>query len=168
MTDKREAKLLAEAALFMSTEPLSVSQLSKVTDVKEFGGCVTLMDELYQEFNLRDSSMEIVKLDDGRYRMQVRREFLPHVKSFAATTDLPKSVIRTLSIIAFKQPIKQSDVAKLRGNKAYEHVEQLTKDGFIRKVRKGHTFLLETTRKFDGYFQLPNDSKLDAFDFQKP
>ena len=161
MTDRREAKLLAEASLFMSTEPLSIAQLSNVLGISELGECTASLNELYKEFNTRNSSLEIVKTDDGRYRMQVRQEFLPKVKRFAATTDLPTSVIRTLSVVAFKQPVTQSEIAKLRGNKAYEHIDQLEKQGFIKKTRKGHTYLLETTRKFDGYFQLPFDSKLD-------
>ncbi|MCD4740808.1 SMC-Scp complex subunit ScpB [archaeon] len=165
---RREPKLLAEAALFMSTEPLSVNQIARVIDSTEFGECVDIMDELYKEFNLRDTSMEIVRLDDGRYRMQVRKEFLPKVKKFAASIDLPKGVVRTLSIVAFKQPITQSAVAKIRGNKSYEHIEQLAAEGFIKKVKKGHTYLLETTRKFDAYFQLPTDSDLNSLDFYNP
>jgi segregation and condensation protein B len=152
--EKHDAKMLAEAALFMSTEPLSPTALSSIMGV-EFGEGIETLDTLCKEFNSRNSSLEIIKTDDGRYRMQVRQEFMPSVKHLAATTDLPKSVIRTLSIIAFKQPVRQSDIAKLRGNKAYEHVERLEQDGFIKKVRKGHTFLLETTRKFNDYFQLP-------------
>lgn len=160
MTDKTDSKKLAEAALFMSTEPLSITQLSRVMDSSELGEAMDLMKELHEEFNSRHSSLEIVKTDDGCYRMQVRKEFLPSVKDFAANTDLSKALMRTLSLIAFKQPITQSVVAKARGNKAYAHIDELEESGFIKKVRKGHTFTLETTRKFDTYFQLPEKEPL--------
>jgi len=152
---EREKKKLAEAALFMSTEPITVSELARVMGVGVQDG-VRTVDELVREFNSRDSALKIVRTGEG-YRMQVRQEFLPRVKHLAASVDLPKSVLRTLSVIAFKQPIKQSVVAKLRGNKAYEHVRELAGRGFIRKTKQGHTFVLETTRKFNEYFQLPGN-----------
>ncbi|MCD6414727.1 MAG: SMC-Scp complex subunit ScpB [Candidatus Diapherotrites archaeon] len=153
-------KHIAEAALFMSTEPLSATRLSKIMGV-HLADAMAAMDELRSEFNSRNSSLEIVKTAEGLYRMQVRQEFLPKVKDLAVSVDLPKALIRTLSLIAFKQPIKQSDVVKLRGNKAYEQIDELEQQGFIKKSKKGHTFLLETTRKFEEYFQLPGNQQLE-------
>jgi segregation and condensation protein B len=158
---ERKNKKLAEAALFMSTESLSASELSRVMGLSDVRDAVKALDELVKEFNSRDTALEVIKTSEGNYRMQVRREFLPRVKHLATSVDLPKSVLRTLSVIAFKQPIKQSVVAKLRGNKAYEHVKELEDQGFIKRQKSGHTFVLETTRKFSDYFQLPEDSSLE-------
>ena len=87
--------------------------------------------------------------------MQVRSEYLSKVKHLAISTDLPKSILRTLAIIAFKQPIKQSIVVKMRGNKAYDHIERLNDEKFIKKTREGNTYVLETTKKFIDYFGEP-------------
>ena len=161
MEESLNPKLVAEAALFMSTEPLSITRLSRIMGV-ELAETISIMDELRKEFNSRNSSLEIVKTSEGLYRMQVRHEFLPRVKDLAVTVDLPKALIRTLSLIAFKQPIKQSEVAKIRGNKAYEQIDELERQGFIRKAKKGHTYILETTRKFEEYFQLPKNTRSPA------
>lgn len=150
-----EKKHLAEAALFMSAEPLTIDQLGKIIGSDSFGKTLGIMDSLVADFNDRDSPLEIVKTTDGRYRMQVRTPYLDKVKHLAITTDLPKSVLRTLAIIAFKQPIRQSIIVKMRGNKAYEHIEKLVQEGFIRKTPEGNTFVVETTKKFIDYFGEP-------------
>ena len=146
---------VAEAALFMSAEPLTLDQIGKLMKSESFGETVKVIDELIASFNDKESALEIVKTTDSRYRMQVRREVLPMVKDLAITTDFSKSVLRTLAIIAFKQPIKQSIVVKMRGNKSYDHIHQLDEEGFVKKTREGNTYLIETTKKFIDYFGEP-------------
>ncbi|MFC2175205.1 SMC-Scp complex subunit ScpB [archaeon] len=148
-------KHLVEAALFMSAEPLTIDQLSKIMETETLGKALGVLDTLVPTFNERDSALEIVKTTDGRYRMQVKGDYLTRVKHLAITTDLPKSALRTLAIIAFKQPIKQSIVVKMRGNKAYDHIAQLVEEGFVKKTREGNTYVLETTKKFIDYFGEP-------------
>ena len=147
-----EKSRLVEAALFMSAEPLTIDQLGKIMETETLGKALGVLDALVLDFNKHDSALEIVKTTDGRYRMQVRSEYLSQVKHLAISTDLPKSVLRTLAIIAFKQPIKQSIVVKMRGNKAYDHIERLREEGFVKKTREGNTYVLETTKKFIDYF----------------
>ena len=150
-----EKMMLAEAALFMSAEPLTIDQLGKIMGTDSLGKTLRELDALVVDFNERSSSLEIVKTTDGRYRMQVRHPYISKVKDLAITTDLPKGVLRTLAIIAFKQPIKQSIVVKMRGNKAYDHIAQLVEEGFVKKIREGNTYILEPTKKFIDYFGEP-------------
>ncbi len=150
-----EKKYLAEAALFMSAEPLTIDQLGKIMGCDSLGKTLGVLDLLVLDFNKKESALEIAKTTDGRYRMQVKTDYLKKVKHLAITTDLPKSVLRTLAIVAFKQPIKQSIVVKMRGNKSYDHLEKLREEGFIKKTREGNTFVIETTKKFIDYFGEP-------------
>jgi len=150
-----EKKHLMEAALFMSAEPLTIDQLGKIAESDSLGKTLGTLDALVNEFNARGSALEIVKTTDGRYRMQVRHDYLSQVKHLAISTDLPNSVLRTLAIVAFKQPIKQSIVIKMRGNKAYDHLDRLEQEGFVKKTREGNTYILETTKKFIDYFGEP-------------
>jgi chromosome segregation and condensation protein ScpB len=60
--------------------------------------------------------------------------------------------MKTLALIAYKQPINQSLVVKYRNNKAYDHLKLLLDEAFIKKEPKGRTFVLTTTTKFIEYF----------------
>lgn len=70
--------------------------------------------------------------------MRVKPEFSKYVEEYIER-DLPKGVLRTLAVIALRQPIKLSELAKVRGNKCYEHVKKLKELGFVNVERKGKT-----------------------------
>jgi hypothetical protein len=59
-----------------------------------------------------------------------------------------------LSIIAYKQPITQAVVVKIRGNKAYEHVKHLLQVGLIKGKKRGHTLELNLDERFYDYFNI--------------
>ncbi len=57
-----------------------------------------------------------------------------------------------LSIVAYHEPIKQSDIVKVVGNRTYEYVKQLEELGFIKIEKKSRTKLLSITLRFEEYF----------------
>jgi segregation and condensation protein B len=88
------------------------------------------------------------------YAMRVRPVFEEKVMPLIPETDLPKSVLKTLALIAHEQPIKQTTVVKLRGNRVYHYLHRLEELGFIQGRPDGRTRLLTTTPKFHEYFRL--------------
>ena len=71
---------------------------------------------------------------------------------------MDKPTQETLAVIAYKQPIMQCDVIKIRGNKAYDHVKTLVEQGFITNERSGRTRILKLTEKFYDYFDVVDDT----------
>lgn len=143
----KNPKKTLEAALFMSPKAVTIEDLAKTIQSDSLLSTHRLVKELLQEFNARDSALEIVDYS-GAFQMRVREAFEDFVQHFAASSDLNKSVQKTLALIAFKQPIKQSLVIKLRNNKGYEHVRILHDKSLVSKQPFGRTFLLKTTKKF--------------------
>jgi segregation and condensation protein B len=148
--DKEEKKAIVEAALFMSPEPIGIDKISKIASI-DLGTALSLVNELMAEYENRPG-VEIVRLEGGKYKMQVKTKYLHYVKELAMSVEMSKAVIKTLALIAFNQPIKQSEVVKIRGNKAYDQIKELLDKGFIKTRKFRNTLLLETTKKFDDYF----------------
>ena len=75
--------------------------------------------------------------------------------------ELKPAVLRTLSVIALKEPIRQSALKDMRGSNAYEHVQELLEKGLISRTKdkNGRSFNLKTTPKFAEYFKLKGDTK---------
>ncbi len=146
-----ELKKTIEAALFMSPKPLPLQELAGVCKIPELAVVETSAMELMKEFNSRDSALEIVKEVEG-YRMRVKPEFDQNVTHLAASSELSKAIMKTLAYIAFKQPVKQSQVIKFRSSKAYEEIKILEEKGFISRERSGLTYNVRTTKKFLEYF----------------
>ncbi|MDI9616693.1 MAG: SMC-Scp complex subunit ScpB [Methanothrix sp.] len=140
-----------EAMLFAAGRPLSVEEISGLTglDAREV---LDAAESLSREYASRGGGIE-VRAVGGSFVMQVRGD-LSQAVAMVAPRELDSSVIRTLAVIAYRQPITQSDLARIRGNKCYEHVRILERMGLISASKKGRTRELRTTRGFAEYFGL--------------
>ena len=71
---------------------------------------------------------------------------------------LKPPVLKTLTVIALKEPIRQAYLKELRSN-AYEHVQELLDKGLISRTKdkNGRSFNIRTTPKFAEYFKLKGD-----------
>lgn len=150
-----DSKGLIEAALFAAGKALSLKDLSRLSGLSE-EGVRAQAEELIGDYVERGSGIEIRCFED-RYVMQVRASLARDVIS-VAPKEIDAPLIRTLAIIAYKQPLKQSALAEIRGNKSYSHVKELEQMGLISAKKKGRTKILTTTKGFAEYFGLGSDS----------
>ncbi|ABK14383.1 MULTISPECIES: SMC-Scp complex subunit ScpB [Methanothrix] len=150
-----DAKALVEAMLFAAGRPLSVEEISGLSglDAKDV---LDAANSLLREYASRGGGIE-VRAVEGSFVMQVRGDLAQSV-AMVAPRELDSSVIRTLAVIAYRQPIMQSELARIRGNKCYEHVRLLERMGLISASKKGRTRELRTTRGFAEYFGLQSAS----------
>src|SRR3990167_10799724 len=93
------------------------------------------------------------------WKMDVRQEYHEIINRIATgSSEFSKSEQETLAIIAYKQPMKQSVLIKIRSNKAYEHIKKFSELGLIRKKRLGHTWELSLSDDFYDYFNVSEAS----------
>ena len=148
--EKKEAKRVMEAALFTSPGAVSIKELATIININVAETRV-LVNELIHDYEAKDNALEIRDEAEG-IRMTVKGKYEDHVSHMAAAPELHKGIMKTLAYIAYKQPVKQAEVINFRNSKAYEHIKILREKGFIRKEKKGITFVLYTTPKFREYF----------------
>ncbi len=142
-------KRVIEAALFMSSEPLDIKQLSRLTGISSLGHLEEKLGELSREYESR--GIEIVKTPEGWW-MQVRQDILGKVAHLSKYSDLEEGHKRTLALVAYREPILQSKIVKSQGNKAYSYVKKLEKKGLVKTERMGRSKLVTLTREFERYF----------------
>ena len=152
MAEEKDPKKLCEAALFMSPSPISLDELTKIMGLTSFSLSLKVIEDLMNEYNSRDSSLAIVKTGDKKFAMTVRPAYLKEVSHLAVGVEMSKAVLRTLGLIAVKQPVKQSIIVRIVGNKAYDYIKELIEKGFLIAQKKGQTKVLSTSPKFDSYF----------------
>jgi segregation and condensation protein B len=144
---------LVEAALFVAGRPLILIQLESIVSIDaDVEGIVASLVKEYRE----GGALEIVQTDEDVV-MQVKSEYADAVRPIAQR-DLETPVLRTLAVIAFHQPVTQSKVAEIRGNKAYGHVHELEARKLVESEPHGRTRLLRTTKAFADYFGFETDS----------
>ncbi|RLI88313.1 MAG: SMC-Scp complex subunit ScpB [Candidatus Altiarchaeales archaeon] len=151
MTDNFRA--LIEAALFVSGRTLSIEELAKICKSGSIGVIRKILEDLQKEYHERNSGLEIYE-SNGEYGMRVKKEFEGDIMHLVPETDMSPAMLKTLALIAYEQPIKQSKVVKERGNRAYRYIRKLIEQELIEGKKSGRTRILTTTSKFRDYFQI--------------
>lgn len=148
---------LVEAALYVSGRPIDLKTLGSVVGFRSEDKTRELARLVKDKYGNDGSCLEILELSDGRFVMQLKPQYVRHVKKLASRQLLTSGPMKTLSFIAYRQPVPQSYVAKVRGNLAYSHVKQLRETGLIAEEKLGRTKVLRTTPNFADYFNLSHD-----------
>ncbi len=142
---------IIEAALFAAGRAVSLEKLAKITG-KPKKAVLSVVQELTEAYSSRGSGIEILDLGD-RYVMQVKPEYSELMRE-VAPKELSAPKLRTLSMIAYHQPMLQSDLIDMRGSGAYDHIKDLIERGFVESVPCGRSRQLSTTSLFADYFGL--------------
>ena len=148
-------KNLIEGALYAAGSPLDIEEIATKLELSK-----KLVEELIKEVAyeyLERSSALIIAQVGERFQMQLRPEYTETVSKFAKGGAIAEKYLRTLTIIALKQPILKSTVIKLRGTGAYEHVKYLLDNELISAEKKGRSHELTTTDKYADMFGLPKN-----------
>ena len=153
---KRDSALL-EAALYVAGRPLDSKTLGSIIKTRSKSKVQRLVSILMEEYKNRETALEILELEDKRFVLQLKAEYSPQVQRLAIRPLLSKGPLKTLSYIAYRQPVLQPQVVDVRGHHAYGHLRQLESMGLISRERVGRTRLLRTTGFFADYFGLSHD-----------
>lgn len=142
-----------EAILYLKSQALSLSQIAEYAECDRSEAQEALI-ELISDYAHRDSALEIAETPNG-YCLQLRDSFQELVHKLIPV-ELGVGALRTLAAIAIKGRITQTDLVNLRGSGAYQHVQELVEQGYIRKRRQsdGRSYWLQVTDKFHHYFQI--------------
>lgn len=160
-----DLKKKVEALLFSSGKRMKVVDISRLCKTNE-EDVKQALNELKSDYGEKNSSLMLI--DEGDFwKLTVREQYLSIVQKIVTETELSKTILETLAVIAFRYPIKQSDLIKIRTNKSYDHLSELEEAGYISRQKHGRSKLIKLTDKFFEYFDLPRDKLRDQFkDFQ--
>ena len=145
-------KRLVESVLFSASKPVSISEINEATNLSR-NQIKTTIEELIEDYNIirkNETSMEVVKAGD-KYAMQVKKQYADQ-SVIISKPEIESNLLKTLTLIAFHQPVKQSNLRRMIGEKAYEQVDELIGLKLIHTKKHGSTEMLTTTKLFPEYF----------------
>jgi len=145
---------LLEATMFGSGKSLSVKELSEALgyEEEEIAEALTSLQSTLKR--RRGGALRIVEIG-GKWAMEVRSDVAVHLPK-ETKTEMPKKLLKAAALIAYHQPMPQSRLVDLLGQKAYDYVRELSQYGMIMRRRDGNTRRLTTTRRFSEAFGCPH------------
>ncbi len=160
---EEENKRKVEAALFVSGRFLSLQELITITDVNPIF-LKKILSDLQEKY--KNSGIEIIRREN-LWKMDVAQDYVHIInKLVTGSSEFTNAEQETLAIIAYKAPIKQSILIKIRGNKAYDHIRKFVSLGLINKKKMGHTSELSLTENFHEYFHSSQPDSLESLEAQ--
>ena len=149
-----------EAALYVAGRPLDFKTLGSIIGTRSKRKIRSLIDKLLTNYQKSDGALELIELNNERFVLQLKPQYVNHVKRLAIRPLLLKGSLKTLAYIAYRQPIMQTNVIAIRGSHAYNHIKELKNLNLITTEIIGRTKLIRTTDTFADYFNLSHDHRV--------
>ncbi len=153
-----EERGLVEAALFSAGKPIDAEEISNSTQlpVDKVGA---LLKSLRKAYETMGSALEVVQIGK-KWVFQIREDYAEKARYFAPP-ELPPDVVKTAALIAYHQPIRQSDLNDMIGEKVYAHVKILKSLGLVTATPQGRSLSLNTSRHFPEFFGIKATARRD-------
>ncbi len=156
--EKRKRQIaLIEAALYVAGRPLDLKTLGRIVGSRSKRKVKELARILVKEYKRRNTSLEVLELEDERFVLQLKTDYASKVRRLAVRPLLTDGPLRTLAYIAYKQPVSQKQVIAARGTHAYQHIRQLVEMGLVEREQRGRNKILRATEYFADYFGLSHN-----------
>ncbi|MGI5900294.1 MAG: SMC-Scp complex subunit ScpB [Christensenellales bacterium] len=162
-----------EAILFVAGDPVErqdIERALEISDVELSAAVEKLEAEL--DFNLR--GLKLIQFSD-KLQLCSRPDYADYVERVLSPIQkqsLSGTLLETLSVIAYKQPITKQDVENVRGVRCDYSVAVLTKLRLIaevgRKESLGRPILYGTTDEFLRHFGLSTIDELPKLNLGEP
>ena len=154
---ENEATARIESALYSSGRPLSIEELIKASGTESRPKTLAILDSLIKKTKNVFAAIEIVVLPDGNFVFQLKPEYSSSVRRYASKPILSRAVQKTLSYIAYSQPISSRQLVEVRGSGVYSQLKELRQLNFIEHQNAGRLRIYSTTQKFQKYFGIEGD-----------
>ena len=155
-----DAMARLEAALYSAGRPLTIEELIKASGTESRTKTLALMTNLVKKTKTAFKAIEVASLPDGSYVFQLKPEFNTVIRKYASKPLLPTATLKTLSYIAYMQPVSSKRLVEVRGSGVYMHLKLLQQLDYIEHQNVGRLKIYNTTEKFQKYFGIQGDKDL--------
>ena len=153
----KEATARIEAALYSAGRPLRIEDLIRASGTESRTKTTEILEDIMKKTKSAFKALEVVILPDKTYVFQLKPEYSSTVKRYASKPILPNATLKTLSYIAYMQPISSKQLVETRGSGVYTHLKELRQLDFINHQNVGRLKIYTTTEKFQKYFGIQGD-----------
>lgn len=160
MSIDEEIQARIEAALYAAGRPLTPKELASAAGITSQRKAVKATRALARIISSTLKAIEIVELMDKKFTMQLKQQYTKVARRYSIKPLVPHSALKTLSYIAYFQPISALELAERRGKHIYQHLKMLEQFGFISGEPSGRTKNYRTTLAFSEYFGLSSDLEI--------
>lgn len=151
--EKEKQEAVIEAVLFTMGESVDLKRLAELVEDTPVN-TKKLIYEMKDKMDKENRGISIIELEDA-FQMCTKAEMYEYLIKIAKTSRkyvLSDTLLETLSIIAYKQPVTKLDIEKIRGVNCDHAVNRLVEFNLIKELGRldapGRPLLFGTTEQF--------------------
>lgn len=151
--DKKKAEAIIEAVLFAMGDSVEMSKLVHVLEM-EPQQIRNIIDEMNHKYQKEERGISIIELEDS-YQLCTKPELYEYLIKVAKAPRkyvMSDTLLETLSIVAYKQPVTRLEVEKIRGVSCDHAINRLLEFNLIQELGRldapGRPLLFGTTEEF--------------------
>ncbi|MCW4049984.1 MAG: SMC-Scp complex subunit ScpB [Candidatus Bathyarchaeota archaeon] len=146
-----------EAFLYAAGRPIGLTTIVTQLRLDNEREATTLVNQLVEAYEADATALEVKKLTQDKVVLQLKSDFIKPARKVSIKPLLSAGPLRTLSYVAYYQPVEQKEVAQARGSQAYKHLRQLEEMGLIKREKEGRTSIVRTTPDFADNLGISHD-----------
>ena len=151
--DRERQEAVIEAVLFTMGESVEISKLAELIEENK-SKTKKIVYEKKKKLQESNRGLDIVELGDS-FQMCTKTDMYEYLIKIAKSPRkyvLTDSVLETLSIIAYKQPVTRADIEKIRGVNCDHAINRLIEFNLVTELGRldapGRPLLFGTTEEF--------------------
>lgn len=151
--DRSRAQAVVEAVLFTMGESVEISRLAKVLE-EDVETTKELLEEMSRRYAEEDRGITLVQFGDAVQLCTKPEmyEYLVKIAKVPQKMTLTDTILETLSIVAYKQPVTRIEIERVRGVSCDHAINKLLEYDLITELGRldapGRPLLFGTTEQF--------------------
>ena len=148
-----QLEAVVESLLFISGEAVPLTAIAQTIEMDK-ATARAIVQSLADKYEAEQRGIRIVEIN-GSYQMCTAAECFTYIRSMYKSPQrqgLTQSLLETLAIIAYKQPVTKAEIEKIRGVKCDHAINKLMEYELVRELGRldapGRPILLGTTEEF--------------------
>lgn len=153
-----EVKKKVEAILFSYGDWISVSEIMSSLGLDSemlINNSLKELEAMYKS----GFSFRVEQNGNSKWRMALYGEYEELVTDLISNVEIPKNVLKVLSVIAYEQPVTKTRLFEILGKSVKQEVDYLYKAKFVYYEKKGIGKYYKVTKKFFDYFKIENEDE---------
>lgn len=155
--EHKKIESIIEAMLFAKGEPVSLKAIAKTLNLTD-SKTKEIIENLINQYETNKRGIKIIKVDNA-YQMCTNPEYFDYIKNMYTIPQkkaISQTLLETLAIIAYKQPITKAQIEYIRGVNCDHAINSLVKYELIEEKGRldtaGKPILFGTTQYFLKHF----------------
>lgn len=154
--NNQELEKKIEAILFAYGDWVSIDEIKDSVHENSSKKVENSLSSLEKKYN-SNFPFSVIQNENNLWKMTLDEDYEEVVTNLVSGIEIPKNVLKVLSVIAYEQPVSKTRLSEILGRSVKQEVDYLYKAKFVDYEKRGIGRYYRVTKKFFDYFKVEDE-----------